>query len=265
MISEFYQQRDVQLGPGDVLGAALLCPGFCEDLTTWRLTINESGFVTQDIYLYCDPLYTKHEVLTRTTQLTGEQLDELLTLADETDFVSLNDEYEQGSVDDDQTTAIVLKTPEGVKHVYAYGAHTAAHEGDAEMQRYIRLWDAIAGYAPMNTPAWKQEREELELECHIAELKRRVTDPDFQPLTVKEFLAAVFIVPIFIFIAQVFYPAFGRTLPELPTLVEFLSFTFLYYGIAMLCFVRGYFNRRRERLAAEQQLAQYHEDGLTDV
>jgi hypothetical protein len=262
MTSEFYQPRDVQLGPTDVLGAALLCLPFGD--LTWRLRIDESGLVTQDICLYFDPLYPKQEVFTRTTQLTGEQLDELLTLADEIDFVSLNDEYEQGSVDDDRTTAIVLKTPEGVKHVYAYGAATAAHEGDADMQRYIRLWDAITEHAPMNTPAWKQERKELELESRIVALKRRVTEPDFQPPTVKEFLAAVFIVPIFIFIAQVFYPAFGRTLPELPTLVEFLSFTFLYYGIAMLCFVRRYFNRRRERLTAEQQLAQFHEDGLTD-
>ena len=132
----------------DDLGAALLSPGFAEDLTTWRLTIDESGLVTQDIFLNCSPLY-RREVVTRTSQLSTDQLENLLQLAREIRFHRVKGKDYDPGTDDAETTTIVLKTLSGTKRVYASDAfHAAAHEGDTDMHRYVRLWDAILETRP---------------------------------------------------------------------------------------------------------------------
>lgn len=256
MISEFYQQRDVQLGPTNVLGAALLSPGFCEDLTTWRLTIDESGLITQEIFLCCYPQYD-HKQFVRISQLTREQLSHLLQLAVEIDFARLNKEYDSGA-DDVETTTIVLKTPSGTKHVYASDAFFAAElDGNTDMQRYVRFWEAIHEYAPTTSPQWRAEREEIALQAEIEMLKQRAMEKDFLHPSFRELYGVAFNVPIVVFTIQMLYPRFGRSFPVLPTLTEFLIFTGVGYALVTLLFFYDIRWRRRERLAAQQQLDQY--------
>lgn len=247
--------RDVELGPADVLGAALLCPGFCADLTTWRLTIDQLGLITQEIFLYCDPLYRGTNV-TRTSQLTRDQLENLLQLAEEIEFTRLKEVYDEGA-DDVGTTTIVLSTADGVKRVY----ETGGIEDDlTDIRRYVRLWDAIVELAPTNSPAWRQEREQLELASHIEILKQRVREQDFIVPSVKQIIAAVLGVPAIVFAIQLFYPKFGRTMPELPTLKEYLTFSGIGYTVTILVWFYGCYQRRMARLDAKEQLAQFESE-----
>jgi hypothetical protein len=96
MNSSKCQWLDVKLGPNDVLGAALLSPQGAKDFITWKLTIDESGLMTQNIFLNSYPLYPGVN-LTRTSQLAAWRLERLLQFAVEIDFADLDEDYDRDS------------------------------------------------------------------------------------------------------------------------------------------------------------------------
>lgn len=259
MISRVSRQFDVKFGPTDVFGAALLSPGFCEDLTTWRLTIDESGLITQEILLHCDPLYLS-EKLTRTSQLTQEQLQRLRQLANDLKFDRLKEEYDP-QTDDAETTTIVLMTPDGPKSVYATDAfHVAEHENDAEMERYVRLWDAIMEYAPTSTAAWRQDREAAERKMYITQLKLRVKEKDCVLPTLDNLVGALLCPLAIVLLLQLCSWNFSQGMRDFPDYPQLILWSGIIYSVLILFFVHHVFQRRRERLAAVQQMSQYQAD-----
>ena len=92
-------------------------------------------------------------------------------------------------------------------------------------------------------------------------LKQRVLEKDFEAPSMKQFLAAVIGVPAVIFLIQLLYPKFGRTMPELPTLKEFLIFTGIGYAGGLLLLIYDFTQRRKARLEAEKTTGQVPDGG----
>ena len=132
--------------PGAVIGATF-APGFTEDLSSWRLVIDDEGNLFQDI-----------KVSTHENQWQGEQRQEyffigqdkviqLLLTAEEVGFMSYKDSYDI-SVTDQALHVLSIRFGECEKTVTAYGAAWLAYEGDADMKGFLELWKAVHQYAP---------------------------------------------------------------------------------------------------------------------
>jgi hypothetical protein len=142
-----FPQPDVDPTPDMVIGAALLAPCFCEDLSTWRMAVNRDGTVIQELRpghpseLY-DPLCI------HLRSFVGEdRLALIQSIAEEIGFDSLGNEYHAGCTDLEHTS-ITLNHRGQAKRVLAYGPHFLAHEGSKEMIGYVRLWDLLVEISP---------------------------------------------------------------------------------------------------------------------
>lgn len=143
-----YPKPSHELSEQDIIGAALLSPGFAYDLSTWQLTISNNGLLSQRVRKSQPPNYfAEHIILQR--QLSYEQLGMLHELIDNIKFNDLDDEYSCAWTDQPHTR-LVVRTDDFVKSVFSYGPHAAAYDGDAHMKRYVQLWDAIVELAPFD-------------------------------------------------------------------------------------------------------------------
>jgi len=102
--------------------------------------------MTQEVRKAQPPIYTGVQVTLRRT-LDPAVVERLLQLATEIAFSELKDEYSCNCTGQ-QHTVLKLRVGNSIKTVYAYGPHAAAYDGDADMKRYIALWDAIGELSP---------------------------------------------------------------------------------------------------------------------
>lgn len=102
--------------------------------------------MTQEVRKAQPPTYTGEQIKLR-CNLAPVVVERLLQLATEIGFSKLKDEY---SCDwtDQQHTVLKMRLGNSIKTVDAYGPHAAAYDGDADMKRYIALWDAIVELSP---------------------------------------------------------------------------------------------------------------------
>ncbi len=142
-----FPQADVDLTPDMIAGAALLTPAFCEDLSTWRMTIARDGEVVQEL----NPTYKSELQDTVCIHLRSfvdaNRLSEIQVVADEIGFESFESEYHSDWTDE-QHTSITLNLGDKVKRVMAYGPHTLAEDGNADMIGYVRLWELMLEVSP---------------------------------------------------------------------------------------------------------------------
>lgn len=138
-----------ELSEQDIIGAALLSPGFAYDLSTWQLTISNNGLLSQTVRNSQPPNYSAEQT-TLQRQLSQGQLVMLQELTDSIRFNDLDDEYSCAWTDQPETR-LVVRTGDFIKSVFSYGPHAAAYDGDAHMKRYVQLWDAIVELAPFDS------------------------------------------------------------------------------------------------------------------
>ena len=120
----------------NVIAAVLVSPGFCEDLSTWRLTISRDGRLRQEVsYATAANLY-RREVRHESARVSPADLAEILALAERIGFQGFRDSYthETMVVTDLPTLSISVRSGASIKTVQAYGPDDiACMEGNRDM------------------------------------------------------------------------------------------------------------------------------------
>ena len=111
----------------DVISAAIVSPGFWEDLSTWRVTINRDGGLRQEIRLCTGANGYKDELRREASQVPVDELAAILATAERIGFKDFRDHYEpEDDVTDLGTFSISLRVDGEYKTVEAYGPDWAA-------------------------------------------------------------------------------------------------------------------------------------------
>jgi hypothetical protein len=134
--------------PGAVIGATFH-PGFSEDLSHWRLAIDEDGNLFQDIKVW---RWTKEsgiiqEERQEQVQIGVEVVLELLLKAEQLGFHSYQHSY-NSNVDDLPSYLISVRFGDADTTVNAHGAGWLVREGNVDMKGFAELWNQIHQYAP---------------------------------------------------------------------------------------------------------------------
>ncbi|MCS7471469.1 hypothetical protein NZK35_32885 [Stieleria sp. ICT_E10.1] len=138
---------DVDLSDQLLIGAALLAPAFCDDLSTWRMTITRDGVVNQELSVaHHTEIYASVIVHLRSV-IPHDLLAKIEAEARSMCFHQFDDDY-HATCTDLQHTSITLNLDARSKRVTAYGPHALAHEGNSDMIGYCRLWDMLLDLAP---------------------------------------------------------------------------------------------------------------------
>ncbi len=140
----------------DLVGAALLSPGFASDLSTWRLTINRDSLLSQEIRVANYEDSYRAQMRQESTRLPSDELMAIVALAERTGFRNFRDRYEHETmvVLDLPTLSISIRFGELIKTVEAYGPREiAAQENNQDMVRFVELWNHIHRYAPYPSQA----------------------------------------------------------------------------------------------------------------
>jgi hypothetical protein len=90
--------------PDLLIGAALLTPGFCHDLSTWRMTIGMDGTVLQELHPTCATLFYDAACIHLRSCIDQRRIDQIRSLAEEVGFAGLDAEYQAGCDDLEQTS-----------------------------------------------------------------------------------------------------------------------------------------------------------------
>jgi hypothetical protein len=143
-----YPQPDIDFAPELVIGAALLAPGFSEDLSTWRMTIKSDGTALQELHPspYSSDLYDRVVIHLR-SWVNADRIALIQRIADEIGFGTFNDQFHADSTDL-QTTSITVNQLGRPKRVVVYGPQQLAYEGDSRMIGYMRLWELMLEISP---------------------------------------------------------------------------------------------------------------------
>src|SRR5258707_275354 len=100
----------------DVVGAALLSPGFAPDCSVWRLTINEDGILHQEMRISNSQNSFSGESRASDVTLPAGALEEILSVAERIGFERFDDKYDD-SVLDEATFWIAVRSSNGHKKV----------------------------------------------------------------------------------------------------------------------------------------------------
>lgn len=148
------------MAENDVISAAIVSPGFWEDLSTWRVTISRDGRLRQDIRLCTGANGYKGESRREVGQVPADELAAMLATAERIGFKDFRDQYEpEDDVDDLGTFSISVRFDGAIKTVEAYGPDWAAEqEGNRDMAGFIELWEQIHRHAPY--PALREATDE---------------------------------------------------------------------------------------------------------
>lgn len=160
-----FPQPDVDPTPDLLIGAALLAPGFCDDLSTWRLTVKVDGTVLQELHPTCVTLFYDTACIHLRSWIGQRRIDQIRGLAAEIGFTGFDGQYQAGCTDLEQTS-ITYNVGGGFKRVAVYGPHFLAHEGHREIVGYARLWDLMLEISPYQSTTAKVADE--------SEIRRRL-------------------------------------------------------------------------------------------
>lgn len=145
-----FPQPDVDPFDGMVIGAALLAPSFCEDLSTWRITVAQDGVVTQELRTSFHAEIYDCVCIHLRSFVPRDIIAKITAIADEIRFQSFDAEY-HAECTDLQHTSITLINDGIPKRVTSYGPQMLAHEGNAAMIGYMRLWDLLLDISPFQS------------------------------------------------------------------------------------------------------------------
>lgn len=134
--------------PGAVIGA-VYGPGFSEDLSSWRLVIDDEGNLFQEIDVWQWTTESVHiqEHRREHVVIGPDAVLQLLLEAQRLEFTSYDDSYDP-SITDQPDRIISVRFGEIDKTVHAYAAFGLAAEGNRDMIGFLELWEAIHRYAP---------------------------------------------------------------------------------------------------------------------
>ena len=124
-------------------------PGFSDDLTTWRLTIDSNGKLTQNVKLW---QYTaRRKIVTGQmaleTEIEAATLVEIWKVAQKMEFEALPRQM-QASMTDLDSRILRFFRDETATEIQAYGAGILAHGGSEKARRFLTIWDAVTSCAP---------------------------------------------------------------------------------------------------------------------
>jgi hypothetical protein len=136
------------MSEGQVIGAALLRPGFYPPNTVWRLTIDGKGLLRQEVQIRNYQKTPSNEFLCGESKLTNLELEGILDLAHQVGFAKLSDRYEDWRVTSQATFWLAVRFETYLKTVEAYAPAWCAARGQTEMVRFLELWDSIHRFAP---------------------------------------------------------------------------------------------------------------------
>lgn len=162
-----FRQQDVDVADELLIGAALLAPAFCEDLSTWRMTVARNGIVDQELRIAVHSELFDHVCIHLKSFVPPDALAEIEATARSIGFSRFKDDYSIACTDL-QHTSITLNLDSTPKRVAAYGSEMLAEDGDVDMIGYTRLWEMLLEISPFRG-----------MECHPAsedEARRRIRD-----------------------------------------------------------------------------------------
>ena len=142
-----FQNFDVAVTDQLLFGAALLSPGFCDDSSTWRMTISRDGVIHQELSVAHHSEFYERVIVHLRSFVSRDVLAKIEAEARAMRFQEFNDDY-QATCTDLQYTSITLNFSAPSKRVTAYGPHMVAHSGNSDMIGYCRLWDMLVDLAP---------------------------------------------------------------------------------------------------------------------
>jgi hypothetical protein len=142
-----FPQLDVDVTEQLLIGAALLAPAFCDDLSTWRMTISRDGVIHQELSVAHHSEIYERVIVHLRSFVPRDVLANIEAVARAICFHEFDDDY-HAICTDLQHTSITLNLDARSKRVTAYGPHMLSHEGNSQMVGYCRLWDTLVDLAP---------------------------------------------------------------------------------------------------------------------
>lgn len=142
-----FPQQDVDVADDLLIGAALLAPAFCEDLSTWRMTVARNGVVDQELRIANHSELYESACIHLKSFVPPDVVAKIEATARSIGFSRFKDDYHAASTDL-QHTSITMNLDSNPKRVTAYGPHRLAHSGDEDMIGYTQLWDMLLEVSP---------------------------------------------------------------------------------------------------------------------
>jgi hypothetical protein len=136
------------LSESDVIGAALINPGFSPHDTVWRLTIDRDGLLRQEVRTRNYQRTPMDEFHYGEIKVANEELSAILEVANRIGFRNLSDVYEDDRITDQATLWLAVRFGTGLKTVQAYAPVWWAARGQQEMIAFLELWGNIHRFAP---------------------------------------------------------------------------------------------------------------------
>lgn len=145
------QLPELRLADGDLFGAALLAPAFGSDLSTWTVTIDRHGLLTQTVLIVQPPSFDGGVAVLR-QHVPSERLTTLKTIVQDENLTNFG-QFPKLCATDLEHTRLMFQEFGNVTVIDAYGPHAVATLGETDADknkalRYCRLWDAIFGLTP---------------------------------------------------------------------------------------------------------------------
>jgi hypothetical protein len=173
------------LGENEIVGAALLSPGFGPESSTWKLTIDRGGCLRQDIRVPSYENQRNGASRLEMVSLPAEELGAILSVAERIGFRQFQDSSTDDAVTDQETLWIAVRYPDKLKAVEAYAPiRLAALQHNADRLGFLELWARIHRFAPFPSPYEQPERliaGEVELQIRMEEdlgIRPRSRPPD---------------------------------------------------------------------------------------
>jgi hypothetical protein len=131
-----------------VIVAELVMPGFADDLSTWKFSVDAEGTAVQEAVVANVKNMFRGEPRTFTARVPKAEVATLLAVAKEGGFDRFAARYGADHVTDLPTTALSFEFDGELKRVEAYGAGWLAYEGSDEMKVFHDLWQRIERHLP---------------------------------------------------------------------------------------------------------------------
>jgi hypothetical protein len=141
-----------------VISASLLRPGFCEDLSTWQVSIDQTGHLVLDLCISTSQNGYSDEKQRIESQIDQAEIQAILSFAKEIDFSKFPDSYNEG-VDDVETVSIGVSIDDVFKSIEVEGLLFLAWQGNERMIHLSELWKKICRHIPFPEPC--EDRREI--------------------------------------------------------------------------------------------------------